>query len=82
MAQIIVRNLDETVKAQLRQRAIRHHRSMEEEARDILRNALKGEGAPAAALGSRLAARFANTEMDFDIPEQRGFAPQPALFDD
>ncbi len=82
MAQILVRNLDDAVKAQLRQRAQRHHRSMEEEVRDILRNALKGEDAPAILLGSRLAARFANIGIDCEIPEQHGVAPRPALFDD
>jgi plasmid stability protein len=82
MAQILVRNLDETVKMQLRRRAQRHHRSMEEEARDILRNALRNENAPTAALGDRLAARFAKVGLDFDTPEQRSGLVRPADFDD
>ena len=40
MASITIRNLDETVKAKLRRRAAKHQRSMEEEARNILRAAL------------------------------------------
>jgi plasmid stability protein len=37
MASITIRRLDESVKARLRVRAARHGRSMEEEAREILR---------------------------------------------
>ena len=40
MAQVLVRNLDDDVKTRLQQRARRHGRSMEEEIRDILRQAL------------------------------------------
>jgi plasmid stability protein len=40
MASITIRNLDHTVRAQLRVRAAQHGRSMEEEARQILRKAL------------------------------------------
>ena len=44
MAQVIVRNLDDAVKRKLQRRAARHGRSMEEEIRDILRDAVKDEG--------------------------------------
>jgi antitoxin FitA len=40
MASITIRRLDESVKSKLRVRAAQHHRSMEEEAREILRSAL------------------------------------------
>ena len=40
MATITIRNLDEQIKARLRVRAAIHGRSMEDEARDILRTAL------------------------------------------
>ncbi len=43
MAQFVVRNIEAEVKARLRRRAARHGRSMEEEVRDILRNAVKVE---------------------------------------
>jgi plasmid stability protein len=82
VAQIIVRNLDEAVKAGLRRRALRHHRSMEEEVRDILRNAVKAEDSPPAPLGDRLAARFARIGLDFEIEEQRGAPIRSAVFDD
>jgi plasmid stability protein len=80
MAQLLVRNLDDDVKARLRRRARRHGRSTEEEVRDILRNAVKDEGAPLAPLGSRLRARFADIGLDEDIPELRGQPARPAGF--
>ena len=40
MASITIRNLDDDVKTRLRIRAAEHHRSMEEEARSILRDAV------------------------------------------
>ena len=40
MASITIRNLDDEVKTLLRVQAARHHRSMEEEARVILRKAV------------------------------------------
>jgi plasmid stability protein len=40
MASLTIRNLDNNVKAQLRQRAARHGRSMEAEARSILAQTL------------------------------------------
>lgn len=43
MATITIRNLDEGFKRRLRLRAAQHNRSMEEEARDILRCALSEE---------------------------------------
>lgn len=46
MAQLVVRNLENTVKEQLRHRARRNGRSMEAEAREILRNAVVGEPVP------------------------------------
>ena len=45
MASITIRNLDEGVKTRLRVRAAEHHRSMEEEARIILRDAVTGRHA-------------------------------------
>ena len=43
MASITIRRLEESLKARLRVRAAHHGRSMEEEAREILRNDLKAE---------------------------------------
>lgn len=78
MAQFIVRNLEEDVKARLKRRAARNGRSMEEEARHILRNAVKGENQPAPRLGSRIAARFSKAALAGELPEVRGQPPRPA----
>ena len=75
MAQFVVRNLEDDVKARLKRRAERYGRSMEEEARHILRNAVKQANQPAPRLGSRIAARFAKVGLTADLPELHG---QPA----
>lgn len=43
MASMTIRNLDDQLKARLRVQAAKHGRSMEDEARDILRAALSTE---------------------------------------
>jgi plasmid stability protein len=58
MAQVVVRDIEEDVKARLKRLAARHGRSMEEEIRHILRNAAKDASRPIAKIGSRIAARF------------------------
>ncbi len=81
MAQLLVRHLDDDVKAKLQRRARRHGRSTEEEVRDILRNAVRGESGAQPPLGSRLAARFAGVGLSQDIAELRGQPPRPADFE-
>ena len=80
MAQFVVRQLEESVKARLKRRAQRHGRSMEEEVREILRNAAKEENSPIAKLGSRIAARFRGAGLTSDLPELRGQGVTPADF--
>jgi plasmid stability protein len=80
MAQFIVRGLEEDVKTRLKRRAERYGRSMEEEARHILRNAVKQSNQPAARLGSRIAARFAKIGLTADLPELRGQPARSASF--
>lgn len=81
MAQLLVRNLESQLKARLQRRAKRHGRSMEEEARDILRNALREEGTSACGLGTEIAALFHENGLTDDIPELRGHSVTPAEFD-
>jgi plasmid stability protein len=81
VGQVIVRDLDDFVKARHTPRAARHKRSMEEEIRQILRNAVKEQNRPVGKLGSRIAARFAKVGLTEDLPELRGGAPRPAGFD-
>lgn len=80
MAQLVVRNLDDEVKAKLQRRARRHGRSTEAEVREILRNAVRAEDGRKPALGTRLAARFARTGLAAEIPELRGQRARPADF--
>ena len=54
MASITIRNLDADVKRQLRIRASKHGRSMEEEARLILAQAVDREPVPVKGLGTAL----------------------------
>jgi len=72
MAQLIVRNLEPSVKARLQRRARRHGRSMEQEARDILTNAVRNESDSRGGLGTEIAALFAGIGLDEEIPEVRG----------
>ena len=75
MAQFVVRQLEDDVKARLQRRAKRHGRSMEDEVRHILRNAAREEHRAVRKLGSRMAARFKTVGLTADLPELRG---QPA----
>ena len=58
MASITIRKLDERTKARLRVRAAQHGRSMEEEARTLLRAALRDDGPPGTNLADAIRARF------------------------
>ena len=80
LAQFVVRLLEESVKARLKRRAERHGRSMEEEVREILRNAAKEENSPIAKLGSRIASRFREAGLTAELPELRGHEVQPTDF--
>jgi plasmid stability protein len=82
MAQLIVRNLDSDVKERLKRRAQKHGRSMEEEARHILREAVRPESANRGGLGTRIARRFARWGLaeGEEIPELRGHPVRPAKF--
>ena len=81
MAQRVVRNIEIEVKSRLQRRAKRRGRSMEEEVRDILRNAAKEEDTPVGGLGTEIASLFTKVGLDADIPELRGHEIKPASFD-
>jgi plasmid stability protein len=86
MAQILVRNLEDQVKSRLQHRAKRHGRSMEEEAREILRNALKNPETPTVGFGTASVALFSGQgiglEEGDEIHEWRGFPLKPISFDE
>jgi antitoxin FitA len=81
VAQFVVRNIEKDVKVRLQRRAARHGRSMEEEVRDILRNAVNEQDAAAGGLGTEIASLFAKVGLEEDIPELRGYQTKPARFD-
>ena len=81
MAQLVVRNIENTVKTRLQRRARRNGRSMEEEVRDILRDAVKRENIPTARLGTEISSLFVKVGLDSDIPELRGHEIKPARFE-
>jgi plasmid stability protein len=79
MAQLTVRNIDDDVKARLKQRPLRHGTSLEAEVSAILRVAVMADDkADAPGLGSRIAARFATSGLAEPLPELREQAPRPA----
>ncbi|SHQ47798.1 FitA-like ribbon-helix-helix domain-containing protein [Mycobacteroides abscessus] len=82
MGQILIRKLEDDTKAKLQRLARRHGRSTEEEAREIIRNAVRNVDNPPEGLGSRIAARFTGEGLTEDIPELRGQPAQPAQFDE
>lgn len=59
VATLTIRNLEDPLKSRLRLRAAARNRSMEEEARQILRAALQETATPTEDLGSRIRSRFA-----------------------
>jgi len=66
MAQIVVRNLDESVKRALKRRATARGSSMEAEARAILEATLMPERTT-HGLGSSIRARFAAADMGIEL---------------
>jgi plasmid stability protein len=84
MAQLLVRNLDDDVKAKLRVRAAEHGRSMEEEARAILRQAVEARKQSSRGLGTEIAALFKGVGLrdGEESPEMRGHPIKPWNFDE
>ncbi len=82
MATLTIRDLDESLKQSLRIRAAQRKRSMEEEARQILRAALLEKPAPAADLADRIRARFAGLgDFALSVPEREPVRPPPDFAD-
>lgn len=81
MGQLIVRNIENAVKAKLHRRAKRYGHSMEEEVRDILRNVVKDDEAPAGGLGTEISRLFSKVGLDSDIAKLRGHTLKPASFE-
>ena len=81
MGSITIRNLDDSLKSRLRVQAAVHGRSMEDEARDILRSALNQEAPRPCNLADAIRARFAPLG-GFDMPDiLREPIREPPTFD-
>ena len=79
MASITIRNLDDALKRRLRIRAAEHGRSLEEEVREILRQAV-GKVAPPKDLGRAIHARFAALGgVELELPERGPIREPPEL---
>jgi plasmid stability protein len=79
MASITIRNLEDDIKQRLRVRAAERGRSMEEEARDILRRAISDAESPrdlAAAIRARVAPA---ARADLDLPAREPMRQPPQL---
>ena len=80
MASITIRNLDDDVKTRLRVRAAQHHRSMEEEARIILRDAV-GRKPDTRNLAEAIRAYFGpDNGVDLELPPREP-GREPPSFD-
>ena len=80
MASITIRNLDDDVKTRLRVRAAEHHRSMEEEARLILRDAV-GRKPDTRNLANIARSYFGpDNGVDLDLPPREP-GREPPSFD-
>ena len=67
MSSITVPNLDDSVKASLRQRAARQGWSMEQEVREILRHSVQEQQPKAMSFADRVKQRFQGLDAD-DLP--------------
>ena len=81
MASITIRNLDDDVKTRLRVRAAKHHRSMEEEVRIILRDAVNGDRIRPRNLAAFTRECFAQLGgVELELPPRRGPMREPPDF--
>jgi len=81
VAQVIVRNLDEELKRRLKRRAVRNGHSMEEEIREILRDAVKDDTRRRAGFGTEAVKLFRGIGLTEPIRELRGYTIKPPKFD-
>jgi plasmid stability protein len=80
MATLTIRDLDESLKRSLRMRAASRNRSMEEEARQILRAALLESPVPAKDLASRIRARFVGLgDVELSVPQREPVRAPPSF---
>ena len=79
-ASLTIRGLDPKLKQKLRVRAAEHGRSMEEEARTILKAALAAEAGSGAALVESIRRRFSAAGFaELKTPRREPMRPAPVL---
>lgn len=79
MASLVIRNLDDQLKERLRVRAAQHGRSMEEEVRVLLRDALEGP-TPRGNLADLATSLFGNEKgVDLEPHPEVPVRPPPDL---
>ena len=80
MASLLIRNVDEALRDQLKARARRHRRSLEEEARELLRTAIAREVSGGETLPA-IAARLFGAErgVDLDLPSRGRELERPPI---
>jgi antitoxin FitA len=80
MATLTIRDLDESLKLCLRIRAAERNRSMEEEARQILRAALEPRPGDGSGLGQRIRERFSPFgDVQLAVPARDAVRSAPAF---
>jgi plasmid stability protein len=80
MGTLTIRQLDDKIKTKLRVRAAHHGRSMEEEAREILRSALAAASPARANLAELIQRRFAKYGgLDLELPPRDAMRPAPTF---
>jgi len=81
MTSITIRSIDESLKRKLRIQSALHSRSMEEEARDILRSALSGEDTEngRSFIDSIRARAFLVGGLDIDLPPREEIRNPPEV---
>jgi plasmid stability protein len=78
LATLTIRQLDEKTKTRLRVRAAHHGRSMEEEAREILRSALTASSPGKGNLAEAIRRRFAPFGgLEFELPRRNPMRQAP-----
>ena len=79
MASITIRNLDDQTKDRLRVRAAHRRRSMEDEARNILREALASDSAGPVNLAHAISSRFKSVGgVDLKLPVRESMREPPS----
>ena len=80
MSSLLIRHVDDALRARLKARARAHHRSLEEEARETLRSALARDADGEEEPLLHLAARLFGPErgVDLDLPPRADDGQRPA----